>query len=332
MNTNINAVVAGAVEFEQGSNAWLEWRSGGVGASEVAVLAFHSEAIGWTPCPIDLGDAPKWMSSPLGLWKRKLGLEPGPALNADMARGHALEPGIREQLNREWRSQFEPVCLQVDDGSPLRASLDGVEVTDSGVKVLEIKAPNPLRKRWESCPVYYTLQVAYQRAVLQACGNKVSGSALVAGYENRNPDAPIEVQLFRQESNPELEQWLVELVQFFWDNYVLGRNPPPAVKGDRVEIAGAEAIAQRWLVANAALETAKAELEAARADLLAEVGEIEAGSVAVGGVIITRSDRKGSLDYAAFVKENTELLKGVDLEQYRKAATTSYTVKADPKA
>lgn len=79
------------------------------------------------------------------------------------------------------------------------------------------------------------------------------------------------------------------------------------------------AAALRYKIALAEKDAADERMEAARAELLALVSESTEGA----GLKITKSERKGNVDYKKIPE-----LKGVDLEKYRGKSTTVWSVKA----
>jgi hypothetical protein len=79
--------------------------------------------------------------------------------------------------------------------------------------------------------------------------------------------------------------------------------------------------AVEYLEANAALKRAETARDTARGRLIELAGDEPARG---GGVLLLRTERKGSVDYAKAVKEN---LPGVDLEPYRKAGSVVVSVR-----
>lgn len=108
------------VELEQGSQAWREWRRGGIGASDA---------------PAIMGECP-WKSARY-LLRQKCGPAVESRQNAAMARGTRLEPEARARYMETTGNDVRPACLQSTRHPWLRASLDGVCIT-SGIAV-EIK-------------------------------------------------------------------------------------------------------------------------------------------------------------------------------------------------
>lgn len=322
----------GFVSFEQGSQEWLDWRRGGIGASEVFSLAAFASDFGFTePCPMPLGEVPPWVTTPRTLYQRKLGELPEFGGNEHTERGNRQEPLIRGEFNRKHKTACKPQC--VEGPGALRCSLDGIDMPKGKpVLLVEIKAPS---RRWESLPVYYRVQTLYQRAVLGLVVPKAAiRSGVVAGYEDFNPETGevfgLDIKAFPVEGDAAMEGWLLRLAQFFWDSYIAQKKLPPAVKGDVVfrNDRSFIAAAQEYAAAAAALDVAKRFSEAARKVLLETAGDFT-GSLYGAGVRLTHVTRQGSVDYR---KAFGELLPEADLEPYRKSSTETVMVKVEKDA
>lgn len=108
-------------ELEQGSDEWLAWRQGVIGASDA---------------PVIMGDNP-W-SSPEWLIKRKLGVVEEFQGNAKTIEGKELEGEARVNLERQLKLKLSPVVVQDSREPFLAASLDGI--CKNYKKVFEIKS------------------------------------------------------------------------------------------------------------------------------------------------------------------------------------------------
>lgn len=134
----------------QGSREWMEWRKGGVGASDAPALMLEDP---W----VSLAD----------LWKRKTGrLEPR-RQNAATRHGHESEQAAREALGAFTGEFWAPCCMEDDIFDELRASLDGW----NGSIPAEIKCPTTFEKWMEmsaAVPQYYYGQIQHQMLVSEA--------------------------------------------------------------------------------------------------------------------------------------------------------------------
>ena len=108
------------IEFEQGTQEWLDWRKEGIGASDAPIIM----------------DENPWKSV-TDLVKDKRGAETKIFLNAAMRRGIALEPSARAAYIEETGVRVKPACLQSTEYDWMRASVDGIGA--DGIPVVEIK-------------------------------------------------------------------------------------------------------------------------------------------------------------------------------------------------
>lgn len=133
------------VDLEQGTDAWLEWRRGGIGASEA---------------PAIMGENP-WKSA-ASLLREKTGQARGFAMNAAMARGTRLEPQARKQFNKTFKADVAPACLQNTRREWMRASVDGLSSRSD--RVVEIKCGERVYEhaaRTGAVPRYYVGQLQH---------------------------------------------------------------------------------------------------------------------------------------------------------------------------
>ena len=136
------------VNLEQGTPAWLNWRSQGIGASDA---------------PTIMGENP-WKSA-AQLLEEKSG-KPKPSSNAAMARGSALEPEARRRFESKFGLSVEPACMQSLGMEWLRASVDGIAADAS--RVVEIKCGDSVYRKISQSrqvPSYYVGQLQHILAV-----------------------------------------------------------------------------------------------------------------------------------------------------------------------
>lgn len=315
------------LNLEQGSQEWLDWRDGGIGASEIFSLACYAREIGFDePSPAPITSIPPWVQTPLSLFRRKLHLDPPVAVNANMARGNRLEPAIRQCFNAMFKTDTAPLCIEAN--GPWRVSLDGYCRPNGSAVILEIKAPG---KRWTALPEYVVHQVHYQRATVRAeAGTNLKlRSGVAAGYETDEgeykADDGISFDIFQVEGNLDLERWLLKLSLHFWMKYVQTGNQPHAVKGDVIarDDDDWKKAARRYVDAAAVVDSAKATLEEAREALLKLAGDVRSTEEG-GGVRVTRVHRAGTVDYR---KAIASVAQDADLEAYRKPGSETVMVK-----
>ena len=136
------------VTLEQGTPAWLEWRSQGIGASDA---------------PTIMGENP-W-KTPAQLLDEKCGNRDTPTSSA-MALGSALEPEARRRYEARTGTQMAPACMQSSKHAWLRASVDGIALDFS--RVVEIKCGDSVYRKTAQArqpPRYYFGQLQHILAV-----------------------------------------------------------------------------------------------------------------------------------------------------------------------
>lgn len=190
---------------------WLDVRKSGIGSSEVATI------VGLNP----------W-ETPYQLWRRKVGIDAPKEENFAMKAGHYLEDAVsrfwsdetgREIIKRsagDWiiRDNDRPY-LQV---SPDRTYwLTGEKRNDTNKGILECKTTQ-MAVDADDLPKHWFCQVQYQLGV--AGLEHGSLAWLCSGREFGYKDIDLV---------PDFYQWLVEEVERFWQDNILGRQEPSAV-------------------------------------------------------------------------------------------------------
>ena len=136
------------VNLQQGTPAWSEWRSQGIGASDA---------------PAIMGENP-WKNA-TQLLREKCGVKQNGS-NAAMDRGTELEPEARTHYEIKFGVQVVPACLQSVRFEWLRASVDGLAA--DGSAVVEIKCGETVYRNSASSrkvPKYYFGQLQHILAV-----------------------------------------------------------------------------------------------------------------------------------------------------------------------
>lgn len=195
---------------------WLAARNEGIGASEVASV------VGLNP----------W-ETPYQLWRRKVGLDQPKEETFAMKAGHYLEDAVArfyaDESGREIISSSAVDFMFIDKNKPfLRVSPDrtfwlpDMAHSDDNKGILECKTtqkgidPDDLPKHW-FCQVQMNLGVAgYEQGSL---------AWLCSGREFGYKDITFD---------PDFYGWLVEEVEKFWTDNVLGRKEPDAVSVDDI--------------------------------------------------------------------------------------------------
>ena len=115
------------IDLVQRSEAWFEWRKGGITASMIPVIMDMSP-----------------YQTPYELWAELVGLKEPADLtnNIHVQRGVAQEPEARDAVEEQYGKPYLPVCVEADHETLFRASLDGLYKNGSDKEVLEIKCPS----------------------------------------------------------------------------------------------------------------------------------------------------------------------------------------------
>ena len=189
---------------------WLEHRKSGIGSSEVATI------VGLNP----------W-ETPYQLWRRKIGLDPDKDETFAMKAGHYLEDAVaqfwhdetgREIIKRsagDWLiANKERPYLQV---SPDRTYwLAGMTKNNANKGILECKTTQ-MQIDAEDLPKHWFCQVQYQLGVAELEHGSLAW--LCSGREFGYKDLDFV---------PDFFAWLVEEVDRFWTDNILGKQEPSA--------------------------------------------------------------------------------------------------------
>ena len=187
---------------------WLEHRKTGIGSSEVATI------VGLNP----------W-ETPYQLWRRKLGLDPAKDETFAMKAGHYLEDAVAQFWHDETGCEIikrssgdwliankERPYLQV---SPDRTYwLPGMTKNNTNKGILECKTTQSQIDA-DDLPKHWFCQVQYQLGVAEL--ERGSLAWLCSGREFGYKD---------MEFVPDFFAWLVEEVDKFWRDNILGRQEP----------------------------------------------------------------------------------------------------------
>ena len=200
---------------------WLAYRRKGIGGSDVAAL---------------LGISP-WRTA-RDLYFDKLNIvavEDNEDNWVALEMGHLLEPLVAKIFQHRTGYKIYQIkkMFQHPQYSWMLADVDYfVELPDGSTAILEIKTTNyNARDNWwlngeETVPVYYETQGRHYMAVMN-----VDRCFFCCLYGN-NEEETIIREIRRDES---YEEEMIFLEQYFWENHVLTRTPPPYTEdGDLV--------------------------------------------------------------------------------------------------
>jgi predicted phage-related endonuclease len=247
--------------------------------------------------------------TPLGLWLDKVyGVEV--EVTPAMQRGHDLEHVVAEKAERRLEVDL---CADAgqrwhEDISWLFASLD--YVTPGGDTAVDAKAPTwqytghewgPDDSGPDGLPPHYLLQAVHQMAAVPTLDRVIVAALFVDTWELRT---------YEVVRDSEFLELVVEGERRWWEQHVVARVPPPIsrpgrdleaakgwpfVEGTAVELP-AEAVGHlaTWVEANETLREVEKTRDAARAELVALVGDAEVGTVGGTPAVSTSYNRYGS--------------------------------------
>lgn len=272
---------------------WLNWRRGGIGSSDAAVI------VGVSP----------WRT-PYQIWEEKLFGISDQVENSSMTRGKELEEKARRQFEDLMGVSVFPSNVVNPNTQWLRASLDGI-CPDEKVLV-EIKCPNKDDHGMavaKKIPEKYWPQCQHQLAVTGLPGMY---------YYSFDGSRGVVVEVARDQSY--IDQ-LFQKEQEFW-SLVLSRKPPELTDRDKLSMEDNHQwmeLSEKWKEAVRNLK----DMEAAEKFLKDQLIEIANGRNSVGnGVSLSKSIVKGAVDCDRIVETY-----GIDKEQYRKNPFTKWTIR-----
>jgi len=201
------------VNFSDGQNSesWKKWRLRGLGASDLSIVMRSNP-----------------YQTPLQLWETKCGFRKEDPINYAMQHGITHEDIARQWVNSHLDLHLKPLCIEDDDCSYFRASLDGWDF-DHHV-LCEIKCPlseKILDKAitTKSIPDYWYDQMQWQ--IMLSNPKK----AYLAMWDFRTKSC-ILIDMF---ATPPRIKKMREDAEKFWKSVVIGKAPEPE-KGDFIDI------------------------------------------------------------------------------------------------
>lgn len=293
------------VNLIQGSDAWLDWRSVGVTATDAAIL-------------LDLSPYKTiWR-----LWAEKTGyaLPEDLSANPNVRRGVVNEDVARKAYEDKHDELLLAICCESLSLPILRASLDGL---DSNGRPVELKCPS--LSTWNEVVTKGEKSEAYSLYVPQ-----VQHQILVTGadygwlvFYNVDTAEMIEFQIHKDDV---MHRKIEALAVDFWDMVQRKKEPPKNPERD-VFIPTGE-IANNWIAAaenyrffEAEIQELKArikELEKSQKPYLEEMKNLmgEYYSADYCGVMVTRYMTNGRIDFKQLVEDKLQLSDD-EIEAYR---------------
>lgn len=274
----------------QGSEAWHEFRSKHVGASEIPAIMGTCD-----------------FKNIYQLWLEKTNQVEKFKGNWATRRGHEMEPIAREIYSKKTGLIVkDDVVLEFPEWPTLSASLDGF--VESEKLVVEIKTPSKAKH-----------QQALAGIVPSTYRDQLQTQMLVAGvdqadYVSYSPDDELDVAIVRVQADKQRQSEILEAAKKFWDCVTTMTPPIDVVQQDELFDLFTER--ERLKEQIELLETQMNQVT----DLIKS--NIKADKVNCHNFTATWSERKGSVDYSKI-----ELLKTIDVEKYRKPSTRVFTIK-----
>lgn len=268
--------------------SWLAWRHLGLGGSDSASV--HNESPYKTRFQLwEEKIQTEYIEAPMN-WAQQKGTDLEPKARAIFAAGYNMDNGGDET--------FEAARVEMVGLPYLRASLDGFSKCKT--KIVEFKYQGKETHESKEIPRHYWLQIQHCLLVSQAT------LAYFVSFDGESVHSQIVM--------PDLEfhaKHLDECMKFW--TLVTNKVPPELSDKDYKELRfkGATEKARAWRKAKLAMETAKAEMESIRDEILSLVNHPR---MMIGDVkIIQMPGRQGAINYEAI-----PALKGIDLDRYRK--------------
>lgn len=282
------------IDITTGTYEWHEWRRKGIGASDI---------------PAIMGVCP--YKTELDIYNDKLGLSIERRSTA-MQRGVEYESEARHIFckSQPGNPRYEPLLIEHDDIPFYRASLDGYNSFNR--TILEIKVPG--RKTMNQAaigfiPINYQYQIQWQLFV---------SASPKAYYFCYDPDT-LEAYTIEVYPDDEVIEKILVKVEHFMANLLAGVAPTPKSKSYVLQDVESIELIKDLIKLKAEEKRIKEEYSSKLKRLLDREGQD--CSISYKDYLLSKSERS-TIDY-----KRAAISAGVNLEQYRKEAQITWTIK-----
>lgn len=275
----------------QGSEQWIEYRKSGIGSSDIA-------------CIMGCG-----FSSKSDIFYEKCGFK-DPFVNSAMRRGNEYEEEARKFICNRTGVSYTPICVEHDEISYFRASLDGYNPESN--TLIEIKVPSD-PKAFKAAqdgiiPEKYQIQIQWQ---LMISGAK---SCFYCVYDPISIDC-VELEVF---PDLKLQEILYHQGLTFWKEFESGilkeeeRDEYLEIDGDNLD-----ELEKEYRVAHLEAKLAEERLARVKSKIL-DLGDD--GNFKFGKIKCTKMKGKSSYDWEKMKRD------GIDIQKYAKFGAYYYKI------
>ncbi|MBT9165386.1 MAG: hypothetical protein DDT25_00031 [Chloroflexi bacterium] len=268
------------------SARWHHWRSGGIGGSDAATIAFQGGLL-------SSSDAASWQRDYPALVREKQGEKREFKESFAMRRGKELEPIIKQWHEKTTGILTSPIFGEMDEFPIIRSSFDGADLELD--VLLEIKVANAdvhrMAKEGRVVP-YYFPQIVHQAITAWGRPEAWDLSREIHFVNHREGETVLAVISARNDALRRMAEGLIPLHLRFWDEVKCGRKIPVEV------LNAAEAYRSSKLI----IERETDVMNASRDLIIGYAKKSGEPKVEIDKVRATESARKGAVDMAEAVK------------------------------
>ncbi len=300
------------VNLAQRSDAWYEWRNGGISASEIAAILDRNK------------EKTRWR-----LWAENTGKVPKENLdgNPNVRRGIRLEDKARQAFEARHEGEIlMPLCVEYEKNSIFRASLDGITGKNEPTE-LKCPHPNTMEKVMDEGTQSEAFQMYLPQVQHQMLCTDAKRGYLVFYSEDMEGDDPTYLE-FPIDRDDAMIQDILREGEAFW-NLIETRKEPlkdplrdiyvptgehyeawDVSAGDRLRLMGFLKAAEKQV------KTLKDQMKINEKDLVEQMGEFMRAEAS--GLAVTRFHKGGTIDYPKLLADLLPDLEDDVLEKYRR--------------